>query len=185
MSDEKTEESNANDTGEQEAADEQNVEPTEDDIPEPRPEEEEPMATPDIPSLPELEEVGERQAMELDALHDRVIVRRMDESYVKERGFILPVSAEETCRKGLVEAVGPGRATGRILSNLSDRPERIPVSVKEGDMVMYSKYTGVPIDLQDGVERVSLRDEELIGVVRPKPQEEDDPQMQLPFDKEE
>ena len=95
-------------------------------------------------------------AMRIRPLHDRVIVRRVEDQ--EERsvgGIIIPDTAKEKPQEGLVVAVGPGRR---------DDGKVVAPDVEKGDRVLFGKYTGSEIKL-DGEEHLILREEDILGVV--------------------
>ena len=79
--------------------------------------------------------------MKLKPLRDRVIIRRIEEEEVVEGGIVIPDTAKEKPIKGTVIAVGPGR--------VNDKGETIPMNVKEGDTVVFRKYAGNEITVDD------------------------------------
>jgi chaperonin GroES len=89
-------------------------------------------------------------------LHDRVIVRRIEEEEQRVGGIIIPDTAKEKPQQGRVIAVGTGRREkdGKV----------IPLDVKEGDTVLFGKYSGQDIKI-DGEELLIMREEEILGVV--------------------
>jgi chaperonin GroES len=89
-------------------------------------------------------------------LHDRIIVQRLEESEQKVGGIIIPDTAKEKPQQGRVMAVGKGRVEkdGKIT----------PLDVKEGDTVLFGKYSGQEIKL-DGDEYLIMREEEVLGVI--------------------
>ena len=89
-------------------------------------------------------------------LHDRIIVQRLEESEQKVGGIIIPDTAKEKPQQGRVMAVGKGRVEkdGKIT----------PLDVKEGDTVLFGKYSGQEIKL-DGEEYLIMREEEVLGVI--------------------
>ncbi len=89
-------------------------------------------------------------------LHDRVIVRRLDEEEKSAGGIIIPDSAKEKPIEGEVIAAG----NGKILENGDVRP----LEVKQGDRVIFSKYAGTEIKL-DGEEFLMMREDDILGVV--------------------
>ena len=91
----------------------------------------------------------------LKPLGDRVLVEPLDPEAKTPGGIYLPEAAQEAPREGKVIAVGPGRVT--------DSGERIPVAVKEGDIVLYTKYGGNEIKL-DGKEYLLLDEHSLLAV---------------------
>jgi len=89
-------------------------------------------------------------------LHDRVIVRRLDEEEKSAGGIIIPDTAKEKPVQGEVIAAG----NGKILENGEVRP----LDVKAGDTVIFSKYAGTEIKL-DGKEVMMMREDDILGVV--------------------
>ena len=89
-------------------------------------------------------------------LHDRIIVQRLEESEQKVGGIIIPDTAKEKPQQGRVIAVGKGRVEkdGKVT----------PLDVKEGDTVLFGKYSGQEIKL-DGDEYLIMREEEILGVI--------------------
>ena len=89
-------------------------------------------------------------------LHDRIIVRRIEEGEQKVGGIIIPDSAKEKPQQGKVIAVGAGK--------IKDDGKRVPLDVKEGDTILFGKYSGQEIKM-DGEEYLIMREEEILGVV--------------------
>ncbi|HXH64734.1 MAG TPA: co-chaperone GroES [Mariprofundaceae bacterium] len=89
-------------------------------------------------------------------LHDRVIVRRLDEEEKSAGGIIIPDTAKEKPIQGEVIAVGKGK----ILENGEIRS----LDVKKGDRVIFSKYAGTEIKL-DGHEYLMMREDDILGVI--------------------
>jgi chaperonin GroES len=89
-------------------------------------------------------------------LHDRVIVKRLEEEKKSAGGIIIPDNAAEKPQKGEVVAVGPGKRTddGKIHA----------VDVKKGDKVLFGKYSGTEVKL-DGVEYVVMREDDIMAVL--------------------
>lgn len=94
--------------------------------------------------------------LNIQPLHDRVIVKRIDEGEQVTGGIIIPETAKEKPQEGEVIAVGEGkyRADG----------SRQPMDVKAGDRVLFGKYTSSEIRV-DGEEFLILREEEILGIV--------------------
>ena len=94
--------------------------------------------------------------MALRPLHDRVIVKRLDNERKTASGIVIPDSAAEKPDQGEVLAVGPGKKTeeGRIL----------PPDVKVGDKVLFGKYAGQSVKV-DGDEFLVIREEEILAVI--------------------
>ena len=95
-------------------------------------------------------------ATRIRPLHDRLIVKRVEEQEQRSAGgIIIPDTAKEKPQEGKVVAVGPGRREdGKVLS----------MDVKAGDRILFSKYAGNEIKL-DGEEHLILREEDVLGVV--------------------
>ena len=89
-------------------------------------------------------------------LHDRIIVSRIEEGEQKVGGIIIPDSAKEKPQQGKVLAVGKGKIEkdGKVT----------PLDVKEGDTILFGKYSGQEIKL-DGEEYLIMREEEVLGVI--------------------
>lgn len=88
-------------------------------------------------------------------LHDRVLIKRLSEEEKTKGGIIIPDSAKEKPQEGKVIAVGKGRL---------DDGKVIPLDVKSGDRILFSKYSGNEIKL-DGEEHLILKEEEILGVL--------------------
>jgi chaperonin GroES len=88
-------------------------------------------------------------------LHDRVIVKRIEEEERTKGGIIIPDTAKEKPQEGRVVAVGPGRVEdGKVI-----KPD-----VKAGDRILFGKYSGTEVKL-DGEEHVIMREEDILGVI--------------------
>ena len=89
-------------------------------------------------------------------LHDRVIVQRLDEGEQKVGGIIIPDTAKEKPQQGKVIAVGKGKVEkdGKVT----------PLDVKEGDTILFGKYSGQEIKL-DGEEYLIMREDEVLAVL--------------------
>jgi chaperonin GroES len=96
------------------------------------------------------------KAMSMRPLHDRVLVRRLEEGEQRRGNIIIPDSAKEKPQQAEVKAVGSGK--------LLDSGERVAPEVKAGDRILFGKYSGAEIKL-DGVEYLILREDEILGVV--------------------
>jgi len=94
--------------------------------------------------------------MKLKPLGDRVIVKQAEAETQTKSGLLLPDTGQEKPQKGTVLEVGDGA--------LNDKGERVPVSVKKDDVVIYSKYGGTEVKL-DGEEYVILRESDIYAVV--------------------
>ncbi len=94
--------------------------------------------------------------MNIRPLHDRVIVRRLDEDSKSPGGIVIPDTAKEKPIQGEVVAVG----NGKILDNGDIRP----LDVKPGDKILFGKYSGTEVKL-GGEELLVMREEDIMGVV--------------------
>lgn len=94
--------------------------------------------------------------MKVRPLHDRIIVRRLEEGEVVKGGIIIPDTAKEKPQQGEVIAVG----NGKILEN----GNKIPLDVKAGDTILFGKYSGNEIKIDDE-EFLILREDEVLGVI--------------------
>jgi chaperonin GroES len=94
--------------------------------------------------------------MKVKPLYDRLIVKRIEEKEVKAGGIIIPDSAKEKPMEGKVVAVGTGRVEKDGVT--------IPLQVKVGDRVLFGKYAGTEIKIEDK-EHVILREDEVLGVI--------------------
>jgi len=86
-------------------------------------------------------------------LHDRVLVRRLEEKETPKGGIIIPDTAKEKPQEGEVMAVGAGKI---------EKGHRVPVDVKVGDRILFGKYTGSEIKIDDQ-EYLILREEEILA----------------------
>ncbi|HUE00806.1 MAG TPA: co-chaperone GroES [Bryobacteraceae bacterium] len=94
--------------------------------------------------------------MELRPLHDRVVIKRLDEGETKRGGIIIPDTAKEKPQQGSVIAVGNGK--------LLETGERMAPEVKAGDRILFGKYSGAEVKL-GGEEYLILKEDEILGVV--------------------
>src|SRR5690606_8620579 len=95
-------------------------------------------------------------AMKFRPLHDRVLVRRIDEDSRTAGGIIIPDTAKEKPQQGEVVAVGPG-ARG-------DDNELIPLDVKTGDRVLFGKWSGTEVKIE-GEELLIMKESDILGVL--------------------
>ena len=96
-------------------------------------------------------------AVHIRPLHDRLIVKRVEEQEQKSAGgIIIPDSAKEKPQEGKVLAVGKGKT--------NDDGKTIPLDVKAGDRILFGKYSGSEIKV-DGEECLILREEEVLGII--------------------
>src|SRR5579884_3028189 len=94
--------------------------------------------------------------MDIRPLHDRVIVRRLEESEQKVGGIIIPDTAKEKPQQGKVVAAGNGR--------VNDEGKCVALDVKAGDLILFGKYTGQEVKL-DGEEYLIMREDEVLAVI--------------------
>ena len=94
--------------------------------------------------------------MKIRPLHDRVVIKRLEETTKTAGGIIIPDTAKEKPSEGIVEAVGNGLHTedGKI----------IPMSVKVGDKVLFGKWSGTEAKIE-GVSYLILKESEILGVI--------------------
>lgn len=92
----------------------------------------------------------------LRPLHDRILVKRLEEGEVRRGGIIIPDTAKEKPQQGKVIAVGKGKT--------KDDGKILPLDVKEGDVILFGKYSGQEIKL-DGEEVLIMREEEVLAVL--------------------
>jgi chaperonin GroES len=92
-------------------------------------------------------------ALNITPLHDRVVVRRLEEKETAKGGIIIPDTAKEKPQEGEVVAVGAGKF---------EKGRRIPLAVKVGDRILFGKYTGSDIKIDDQ-EYLILREEEILA----------------------
>jgi len=96
-------------------------------------------------------------AQKLTPLHDRVVIRRIEDQETVRGGIIIPDSAKEKPQEGEVIAVGKGKS--------NDEGKVFPLDVKEGDRVLFGKYSGTEIKI-DGEDFLILREEEILGILQ-------------------
>ena len=94
--------------------------------------------------------------MKIRPLNDRLLVQRLEEEEKTAGGIIIPDSAKEKPAEGKVVAVGPGKT--------NDAGERVALQVKEGDVVLFSKYGGTDVKL-DGEDYLIMREDDVLGIV--------------------
>lgn len=94
--------------------------------------------------------------MKIRPLHDRVVIRRVEEETKSAGGIVLPGSATEKPSQGEILAVGPGRVT--------ENGETRPLDVKAGDKVIFGQYAGSTVKI-DGEELLIMSESEIFGVL--------------------
>jgi chaperonin GroES len=96
-------------------------------------------------------------ATKIRPLHDRLIVRRLEEQEQRSSGgIIIPDTAKEKPQEGKVIAIGSGK--------VNDEGKRLPLDVKVGDRILFGKYSGSDIKI-DGEEHLILREEDVLAVL--------------------
>jgi chaperonin GroES len=95
-------------------------------------------------------------AVNITPLHDRVLVRRLEEKEQVKGGIIIPDTAKEKPQEGEVIAVGAGK--------LNDKGDRIPLDVKAGDRILFGKYSGNDIKIDDE-EYMILKEDEILAKI--------------------
>ena len=94
--------------------------------------------------------------MKIRPLHDRILVRREEEKETKKGGIIIPDTAKEKPQEGKVIAVGNGKVT--------DEGKKIPLDVKAGDKILFGKYSGSEVKIEDD-EYLILREEDVLTIL--------------------
>ena len=95
--------------------------------------------------------------IKLNPLGDRLVVEAIEQEDATASGILIPESAKEKPQQGNVLAAGPGR--------LDDAGKRIPMQVKVGDRVLYTKYAGTEIKLEDNKKVLILRESDVLALV--------------------
>ena len=94
--------------------------------------------------------------MKIRPLQDRILVKRLDEEEKTAGGIIIPDTAKEKPQEGVVVAVGNGKVT--------EDGKTIPLDVKKGDKVLFSKYGGTEVNV-DGGDHMILREDDILGIL--------------------
>ena len=95
--------------------------------------------------------------MKIRPLHDRILIKRVEEREAARGGIIIPDSAKEKPQEGEVIAVGKGKS--------NDEGKVFPLDVKAGDKILFGKYSGTEIKI-DGEEFLIMREEEVLGIIK-------------------
>ena len=95
-------------------------------------------------------------AMKIRPLHDRILVKRVEEQETVRGGITIPDSAKEKPQEGKVVAVGNGK--------VADDGKRIPLDVKAGDKILFGKYSGSEVKIEDD-EYLILREEDVLAIL--------------------
>ena len=94
--------------------------------------------------------------MKLRPLHDRILVKRVEEETTTKGGIIIPDSAKEKPAEGKVISVGNGK--------VGEDGKKIPLDIKKGDRILFSKYGGTEVKV-DGEEYLIMREDDVLGVI--------------------
>jgi len=94
--------------------------------------------------------------MKIRPLHDRILVKREEEKERKKGGIIIPDTAKEKPQEGKVIAVGNGK--------VSDEGKKIPLDVKAGDKILFGKYSGSEVKIDDE-EYLIMREEDVLAII--------------------
>src|SRR5271169_5245341 len=108
-------------------------------------------------SKPETTRRSLSMATKLTPLHDRIVIRRVEEAETTRGGIIIPDSAKDKPQEGEVMSVGRGKT--------NDKGETFPLDVKGGDRVLFGKYAGTEIKI-DGEDFLIMREEEVLGILQ-------------------
>jgi chaperonin GroES len=95
-------------------------------------------------------------ATKFTPLHDRILIRRVEEAETTRGGIIIPDTAKDKPQEGEVVSVGKGK--------INEDGKVRPLDVKEGDRILFGKYAGTEIKI-DGEELVIMREEEVLGIL--------------------
>jgi len=98
----------------------------------------------------------EVQKMKIKPLGDRILVKRVEGEEKSKGGIIIPDSAKEKPQEGKVVAVGKGKTT--------EDGKLIPLEVKEGDRILFGKYSGSEVKL-NGEEHLIMREDDILGII--------------------
>ena len=94
--------------------------------------------------------------MKVRPLHDRILVERLEEKEIKRGGIIIPDTAKEKPQEGKVVAVGTGK--------VNDDGKKVPLDVKAGDKILFGKYSGSEVKIEDK-EYLILREEDVLAIL--------------------
>jgi len=95
--------------------------------------------------------------MKIEPLHDRILVKRIEEEEKTKGGIIIPDAAKEKPQEGMVVAVGDGK--------ILDNGQKVTLQVKAGDKILFGKYSGTEIKI-DGEEHLILREDDVFAIVK-------------------
>lgn len=100
--------------------------------------------------------MAQEKKITLHPLHDRVLLKRIDEEPARKSGIIIPDSAKEKPQEGKVIAVGKGK--------VSEDGKKTPLDVKAGDRVLFGKYSGSEVTV-NGEEYLIMKEEDVLGIL--------------------
>src|SRR4029450_2422506 len=100
--------------------------------------------------------VGGAFTMKVRPLHDRILVKRIEEGEVRKGGIIIPDTAKEKPQEGKVVAVGNGRVT--------EEGKKIALDVKAGDKILFGKYSGSEVKIDDE-DYLILKEEDVLAII--------------------
>jgi chaperonin GroES len=96
-------------------------------------------------------------------LHDRILVRRIEEAGTTRSGLIIPDSAKDKPQEGEIISIGKGKT--------NDEGKTFPLAVRQGDRILFGKYSGTEIKI-DGEDFLIMKEEEALGVISGAPKKE-------------
>jgi chaperonin GroES len=96
--------------------------------------------------------------MHVRPLHDRILVQRLEEGEQQSGGIIIPDSAKEKPQRGTVIAAGDGRA--------NHKGQRVALDLKQGDTILFGKYSGQEIKL-DGIDYLIMKEDDVLAAIDP------------------
>ena len=94
--------------------------------------------------------------MKIRPLHDRIVVKREEEKELKKGGIIIPDTAKEKPQEGKVIAVGNG--------TVNDKGKKVPLDVKAGDKILFGKYSGSEVKIDDE-EYVIMKEDDVLAII--------------------
>jgi chaperonin GroES len=95
--------------------------------------------------------------MKVKPLADRVLVKRIEDEETKKGGIIIPDTAKEKPQQGKVVEIGAGR--------LDEKGKRVPMEIKKGDRVLFGKYAGTEVTIDDE-EYIIMREDDILGIIK-------------------
>ncbi len=115
-------------------------------------------ATKPAPTKSEAKPAGKGRSASIKPLHDKIIVRRDEAETKTKSGIFLPETSKDRPKTGTIEAVGDGKLN-------TDTGERIPLSVKAGDRIIFSSYSGTEVKLE-GEELLIMSEDDILAVIQ-------------------